>query len=161
MSPFIAVSKKFSFYPDGFTRKEYEAGETVEVEANTAAYATGQGFAEIVAPPGTEEGGDNDPDTSGDGDAGGQAGSESGGGSDDVGGSGVATGEAEGGEGAGGDAGSNGGGEEDPPVFKATPGAVDAAAELGVDLAEVTGTGKEGMILVGDVQRRAEAEKKA
>lgn len=38
------------------------------------------------------------------------------------------------------------------PSFDATQAALDTAAELGVDLSDVTGTGADGRILVGDVE---------
>jgi pyruvate/2-oxoglutarate dehydrogenase complex dihydrolipoamide acyltransferase (E2) component len=40
----------------------------------------------------------------------------------------------------------------------ATPEAVEKAAELGVDLSQVTGTGENGRIKVGDVEKAHEAE---
>jgi pyruvate/2-oxoglutarate dehydrogenase complex dihydrolipoamide acyltransferase (E2) component len=46
-------------------------------------------------------------------------------------------------------------GDMTPAQPDATQGAVDAAAELGVDLASLTGTGKGGKIIKSDVEAAA------
>jgi large subunit ribosomal protein L21 len=51
--------------------------------------------------------------------------------------------------------------EAEAPTIDATPTAVELAAEAGIDLATLTGTGKDGRILKSDVQAAIKAQEEA
>lgn len=144
--PWIRVSESQRWAEDGIHNELLEAGKEYEVSIKCAEVFAREKWGEIIPDPEFVEDEDGDDTNPGEGN---DPDDESGEQDDDP--------------GADEESGDSGSDEDDPDDEeeaeepRATPGAVEAAEALNVDLGAVEPTGADGVILVADVRKAAKA----